>query len=135
GTGRARNFARLLTAAGWHGGCHVSPQEGATMMGPRSRVLFLAATLLLGVGVLCLGVTGTSARAPDQPPPAGPASRTAAPPALLAFHEAQAAADVARMLLVAERLERIGEPDLAAHVRHVAREVAREAAREAAAPG
>jgi len=95
------------------------------MMRPRARVLFLAATLLLGVGLLCLGVTGTSARAPDEPPPAGLAPRTAA---LLAFHEAQDAADVARMLLVAERLARLGEPDLAAHVRHAAREVAYEAA-------
>ncbi len=43
---------------------------------------------------------------------------------LLAFHHAQDALDVARMLLAADRLERLGERDLAAHVRHVAGTVA-----------
>lgn len=43
---------------------------------------------------------------------------------LLAFHHAQDALDVPRMLLSAERLERLGEHSLAAHVRHVADTVA-----------
>lgn len=47
---------------------------------------------------------------------------------LLAFHEAQDALDVHRMLVAAERLERLGEPALARHVRHAAREAAAEAA-------
>ncbi len=41
---------------------------------------------------------------------------------LLAFHHAQDAADVGRMLLVADRLDRLGEPDLAQHVRLAALE-------------
>ncbi|MGH7318010.1 MAG: hypothetical protein ACRELA_00050 [Candidatus Rokuibacteriota bacterium] len=41
---------------------------------------------------------------------------------LLAFHHAQDAADVARMLLVADRLDRLGETDLAQHVRLAALE-------------
>ncbi len=45
---------------------------------------------------------------------------------LLAFHHAQDALDVPRMLRAAERLERLGEADLARHARHVAREVAAE---------
>jgi hypothetical protein len=47
---------------------------------------------------------------------------------LLAFHHAQDALDVPRMLSAARRLERLGEADLARHVRDVAREVARAAA-------
>jgi hypothetical protein len=47
---------------------------------------------------------------------------------LLAFHDAQDAGDVARMLLAAERLDRLGEPALASHPRGVAVEVARELA-------
>lgn len=39
---------------------------------------------------------------------------------LLAFHEAQDAADVEHVLAVADRLDAVGEPDLAAHVRHAA---------------
>jgi hypothetical protein len=46
---------------------------------------------------------------------------------LLAFHEAQDAADVGRMLIAAQRLDRIGEPALADHVRRVARETSVEA--------
>ncbi len=45
---------------------------------------------------------------------------------LLAFHEAQDRLDVHRMLVAAERLERLGEAALARHVRHVAREAALE---------
>jgi hypothetical protein len=52
----------------------------------------------------------------------GPLSARAA--YLLAFHHAQDALDVHRMLAAAGRLERLGEADLARHARHVAREVA-----------
>jgi hypothetical protein len=39
---------------------------------------------------------------------------------LLAFHQAQDSGDVEHMLAVADRLEAVGEPDLAAHVRRAA---------------
>jgi hypothetical protein len=102
------------------------------MIDRHPRLLLLVATLLVGVGTLWLAGYGSTAVriTPDEPPPpAGLAPRTAA---LLAFHEAQDAADVPRMLLAAERLERLGEPALGAHVRHVARAVADDAVRSAA---
>jgi hypothetical protein len=43
---------------------------------------------------------------------------------LLAFHEAQDALDVPRMLLAAERLERLGETAIAAHLKIVTRKAA-----------
>jgi hypothetical protein len=49
---------------------------------------------------------------------------------LLAFHDAQDREDVARMLLVADRLARLGEAALAAHVREAARFVARTAGQD-----
>jgi hypothetical protein len=39
---------------------------------------------------------------------------------LLAFHEAQDAGDLEHVLAVADRLDAVDEPDLAAHVRHAA---------------
>ncbi len=42
---------------------------------------------------------------------------------LLAFHHAQDAEDVPRMLVAADRLDRLGDHDLATHIRHVARTV------------
>ena len=39
---------------------------------------------------------------------------------LLAFHQAQDAGDLEHMLFVAGRLEAVGEPELAAHVRRAA---------------
>lgn len=39
---------------------------------------------------------------------------------LLAFHQAQDAGDVEHVLAVADRLDAVGEPDLAAHVRDAA---------------
>ena len=55
---------------------------------------------------------------------AGPAAGNLAPRAayLLAFHEAQDALDVHRMLVAATRLERLGEAELARHARRVTRE-------------
>jgi len=47
---------------------------------------------------------------------------------LLAFHHAQDDADVARMLLAADRLERVGEHELSAHTRRAARALAAELA-------
>jgi hypothetical protein len=61
------------------------------------------------------------------PPPALDADTPPRVATLLAFHAAQDAGDVARMLLAATRLESFGEPDLAAHARHAARAVAEEA--------
>lgn len=54
----------------------------------------------------------------------GSAAGSLAPRAayLLAFHEAQDALDVHRMLVAATRLERLGEAELARHARRVARE-------------
>ena len=43
---------------------------------------------------------------------------------LLAFHEAQDALDVDRMLVAAERLERLGETAVAAHLKLVTRQAA-----------
>jgi len=85
--------------------------------------------LALSVALFAAVASAPAARPPDAvPTAAGLTPRTAW---LLAFHEAQDAGDVARMLLTAQRLERLGEHDLARHVRHVAREFAREAARSA----
>lgn len=67
---------------------------------------------------------------PPRVPPGQP--DTARKAYLLAFHEAQDREDVTRVLLVAGRLERLGEAALAAHVREAARFVARAARR---APG
>jgi hypothetical protein len=65
---------------------------------------------------------------PGSPLPARPGQPTTARMAyLLAFHEAQDREDLARILLAAERLERIGETALAAHVREAARFAARAA--------
>ena len=58
------------------------------------------------------------------------AARTAC---LLAFHEAQDARDVPRMLIADDRLARVGERDLAAYGRQVARVVAAQVAADAAA--
>ena len=52
---------------------------------------------------------------------------------LLAFHEAQDARDVPRMLIADDRLARVGERDLAAYGRQVARVVAAQVAAEATA--
>ncbi len=52
---------------------------------------------------------------------AGPLSARAA--YLLAFHHAQDGRDVRRMLVAAERLERLGEHELALHLRAITREV------------
>ena len=66
-----------------------------------------------------------------EPPGPGPVPReqpdTARKAYLLAFHEAQDHEDVARMLLVAERLERLGEAALAAHVREATQAAVRAA--------
>jgi hypothetical protein len=48
---------------------------------------------------------------------------------LLAFHEAQDAADLEHVLAVADRLEASGELDLAAHVRRAAGTLLEEIAR------
>jgi hypothetical protein len=47
----------------------------------------------------------------------------------LAFHEAQDAGDVEHMLVVADRLDAVGEADLAAHVRRAVATLLDEAAR------
>jgi hypothetical protein len=80
--------------------------------------------LLLAVAALLAALWLAGAET-SVPPPGHLPPRTAW---LLAFHEAQDATDVARMLLAAERLDRLGEPDLARHARRVAAEVARELA-------
>jgi hypothetical protein len=72
---------------------------------------------------------GDRLAAGGAPPASGLSARSAY---LLAFHEAQDAADVGRMLAAAERLDRIGESALAAHVRRVAGEVAAEVATQPA---
>ena len=53
---------------------------------------------------------------------------------LLAFHEAQDAGDVEHVLAVADRLESVGEPDLAAHVRQAAGALVGVVALEASPP-
>jgi hypothetical protein len=80
-------------------------------------VLVALAALLVTLSVALMGT--------PVPPPGHPPPRVAW---LLAFHDAQDAGDVARMLLAAERLDRLGEPALASHARRVAAEVARELA-------
>ena len=98
---------------------------------------------VVGVGLLVLVAWGRAAVAPPAdgwrtlvetgdrlaatggtvPSVAGPLTARAA--YLLAFHHAQDALDVPRMLEAAGRLDRLGEADLARHVRQVAGEVAR----------
>ena len=86
---------------------------------------------VLGVGDTLAQEGGTTA-VPGQGPP-GSRRVTARSAYLLALHEAQDAEDVPRMLIVADRLARLGEWDLAAHARRAARVVAAELAAEAAA--
>jgi hypothetical protein len=110
----------------------------------RVRVLVLVALLVLAVSALGprLGVRSAPpdewqrlvalgdrfATEPGSSLPARPGQPTTARMAyLLAFHEAQDREDLARIFLAAERLERIGETALAAHVREAARFVARTA--------
>jgi hypothetical protein len=64
-----------------------------------------------------------------SPPPVPDAESSPRIAALLAFHAAQDAGDIVRMLLAATRLERLGEAELAAHVRQAVRAVAEDAAR------
>jgi hypothetical protein len=59
-----------------------------------------------------------------SPPPVPDAESSPRIAALLAFHAAQDAGDIVRMLL-----ERLGEAELAAHVRQAVRTVAEDAAR------
>jgi hypothetical protein len=66
-------------------------------------------------------VAAGDAAASGQVVPGGLSPRAAY---LLAFHEAQDALDVPRMLLAAERLERLGETAIAAHLRLVTRRAA-----------
>lgn len=87
----------------------------------RFRILAAACLVAWALWLAGLGPAASPPAAPDADVP----PRIAA---LLAFHAAQDAGDVARMLLAATRLERLGEPDLAAHVRQAARAVAEEAA-------
>jgi hypothetical protein len=47
-------------------------------------------------------------------------SMTARKAYLLAFHEAQDTGDLEHVLVVADRLEAVGEPELASHVRRAA---------------
>jgi hypothetical protein len=53
---------------------------------------------------------------------------------LLAFHEAQDAGDVEHMLAVADRLDAVGEADLARHVRRAADTLLEEIGETAPAP-
>ena len=55
-------------------------------------------------------------RAGSRPPSAGQ-PLTARKAYLLAFHQAQDAGDIEHMLAVADRLDAVGEADLATHVR------------------
>lgn len=102
----------------------------------RSRWLTLLGVALLGaIGVgatlwpaprdewVTLIEAGDALAAGGSVPP-GPAGLTPRSAYLLAFHHAQDARDVPRMLAAADRLERLGEHSLAAHVRHVADTVA-----------
>ena len=102
--------------------------------------LILTALWTTGAGVVASGI----ARWPRQPPDewtrlidtgdrlaasgGAEASRwgtlSARAAYLLAFHDAQDATDASRMLVAADRLERLGERRLAAHARHVAAWVA-----------
>jgi hypothetical protein len=66
-------------------------------------------------------VEAGDAAASGQVVPGGLSARAAY---LLAFHEAQDALDVHRMLLAAERLERLGDTAVAAHLRRVTRQAA-----------
>lgn len=63
------------------------------------------------------------AREPGSPPP-GAGGLTARAAYLLAFHHAQDVADADRMLVAAERVARLGERDLARHLRRVVAETA-----------
>jgi hypothetical protein len=98
---------------------------------------------VVGVGILLLVAWGRAAVGPppdrwrtlvetgDRLAATGGTARTetgaltARAAYLLAFHHAQDALDVPRMLEAAGRLDRLGEVDLARHVRQVAAEVAR----------
>jgi hypothetical protein len=53
----------------------------------------------------------------------GPSLVTARTAYLLAFHQAQDAGDRQRVLIVATRLDRLGEDALAAHVRRAAQDL------------
>jgi hypothetical protein len=88
------------------------------------RFRILAAATLIAWALWLAG----PGRAASPPPPVPDADTSPRIAALLAFHAAQDAGDVARMLLAATRLERLGAPDLAAHVRLAARTLAEEAA-------
>jgi hypothetical protein len=88
-------------------------------------------TRLLGVGDTLAQDGGTTAVNGAWPSRSGRVTARSA--YLLAFHEAQDAEDVSRILIVADRLARIGEWDLAAHGRQVARVVAAKLAAEAGA--
>ncbi len=104
------------------------------------RAGFIAVTL---VALLSLGVASLAPRADEWTALVATGDRLAATGGtvtteagelsaraayLLAFHHAQDALDVERMLVAAERLDRLGEQDLARHARRVAREVAGDAA-------
>jgi hypothetical protein len=112
----------------------------------RIRVLILVVVLILALGALGAGMSTRSAPGDEwdrlvalgdrlaagleaAPPASAGQPATARTAYLLAFHEAQDREDVARMLLVAERLARLGEATLAAHVRDATRFVARAARR------
>ncbi len=71
----------------------------------------------------------SAARAPDPD-----AARRARIRYLLAFHQAQDAADPEHVLAIADRLERGDEPALAAHVRHAARALLRDLGAVVATP-
>lgn len=79
--------------------------------------------------------SGDALAAGRRTPVVGPAGLSARAAYLLAFHNAQDAADVRRMLAAADRLARLGERDLAHWARHVSRQVAASPATPAKTPG
>ncbi|HZS33757.1 MAG TPA: hypothetical protein VFC42_10300 [Methylomirabilota bacterium] len=80
-------------------------------------------------------LVGAADREASTPRTADPdAARRARIRYLLAFHDAQDAADPEHVLAIADRLERGGEPALAAHVRRAARALFRELGAEVATP-
>jgi len=105
--------------------------DRARLRGP--WIVFLALALLWAVAVgtslwsrqpdewVTLIETGDTLATGGGTMAIGRDSLTARTAYLLAFHHAQDREDVPRMLVAAERLERLGEHDLAAHTRHVAR--------------
>lgn len=112
-----------------HAMTHATTPAGGSRL--RALAVVLVAAALLGTAALGadrlrpddwqrlirIGDVLAAGGRPADPEAAGLSARAAY---LLAFHHAQDAADVARMLAAADRLERLGEAGLARYARQVA---------------